>query len=100
MGEDDEVSVGLMAFNEAMDCFDTTKNISFISFAETVIKRRLIDYFRKESTVSKRTVPMSSFEQEDDENTEGIQYYLEARQSVEEHQAKNIAAIPPGLVQD
>ncbi|MBU7007863.1 RNA polymerase sigma factor SigI [Phosphitispora fastidiosa] len=92
MGEDDEVSVGLMAFNEAMDCFDTTKNISFISFAETVIKRRLIDYFRKESTVSKRTVPMSSFEQADDDNVEGIHYYLEAKQSIEEHQAQNIAA--------
>ncbi len=92
MGEDDEVSVGLMAFNEAMDCFDTTKNISFISFAETVIKRRLIDYFRKESAVNKRTIPMSSFQQEDDENNEGTYYYLESRQSVEEYQAQSTAA--------
>ncbi|WP_418792245.1 RNA polymerase sigma factor SigI [Phosphitispora sp. TUW77] len=92
MGEDDEVSIGLMAFNEAMDCFDTTKNISFISFAETVIKRRLIDYFRKESTVSKRTVPISSFEPEDDNNNESTYYYLESKQSVEEYQAKSVAA--------
>ena len=92
IGQDDEVSVGLMAFNEAMDCFDTAKNISFISFAETVIKRRLIDYFRKESSVARRTVPMSSFEREDDQNNEGVYYYLEARQSVEDYHAKSIAA--------
>ncbi|PKM80953.1 MAG: RNA polymerase sigma-I factor [Firmicutes bacterium HGW-Firmicutes-14] len=91
MGEDDEVSVGLMAFNEAIDCFDTGKNSSFLSFAETVIKRRLIDHFRKESSVFRKNIPMSSFEQEDDDNQEGIQYYLEAKRSVEEFQEKSLA---------
>jgi len=92
MGEDDEVSVGLMAFNEAIDCYDTCKNSSFLGFAETVIKRRLIDYFRKESTVIKRVVPLSSFEHEDDDNPEGTYNYLESKQSVEAFQAKSIAA--------
>ncbi len=91
MGEDDEVSVGLMAFNEAIDCFDTTKKNSFLSFAETVIKRRLIDYFRKESTFGKKNVPLSSFEQDDDENADGAYYYLEAKQSVEEFKQRSIA---------
>lgn len=92
MGEDDEVSVGLMAFNEAIDCYDTDKNSSFLGFAETVIKRRLIDYFRKESTVTKRVVPLSSFEQDDDDNPEGTYYYLESKQSVEAFQEKSTAA--------
>lgn len=92
MGEDDEVSVGLMAFNEAIDCYDTGKNSSFLSFAETVIKRRLIDYFRKESTVTKRVVPLSSFEQDDDDNPEGTYYYLESKQSLEVFQEKSNAA--------
>jgi len=91
VGEDDEVSVGLMAFNEAIDCYDTGKNNSFLSFAETVIKRRLIDHFRKESVVGKKTVPLSSFQQEDDDN-ESRYYYIEAKQSIENFREKDAAA--------
>lgn len=91
MGEDDEVSVGLIAFNEAIDCFNTDKNISFLTFAETVIKRRLIDYFRKESAIGKKMVPFSSFEQEDEDRSESTFYYLESKQSVEAFQAKTSA---------
>ncbi len=92
MGEDDEASIGLMAFNEAIDCFDTGKNTSFLSFAETVIKRRLIDHFRKESALEKKVVPLSSFEEDDDDNPEGTYYYLESKQSVEQYQLKAAAA--------
>lgn len=92
IGEDDEVSVGLIAFNEAIDCFDTNKNNSFLNFAETVIKRRLIDYFRKESSVSKRNLPLSSFEQDDSDNTEGNYYYLESKKSFEAFQEKSTTA--------
>ncbi len=46
-GEDDELSIGLMAFVEAIDSYDKTKG-NFLSFAQNVIKRRLIDYYRKE----------------------------------------------------
>ncbi len=92
LGEDDEVSIGLMAFNEAIDCFDTGKNSSFLTFAETVIKRRLIDYFRKESTVERKVVPLSTFEQGDDERSDGAGYYPEARQSAAEFAEKDLAA--------
>jgi len=54
-GEDDELSIALMAFVEAINSYDNRKG-SFLSFSQNVIKRRLIDYFRKEkkhsSTVS------------------------------------------------
>lgn len=43
-GVDDELSIGLMAFNEAIDKFDGRG--SFLSFAKLVIKSRLYDYFR------------------------------------------------------
>lgn len=92
LGQDDEVSVGLMAFNEAIDCFDTTKNISFLNFAETVIRRRLIDYFRKESVIVQRNIPVSSFEQNDEDSAEGTYYYLEAKVSVEEFKEKSASA--------
>ncbi|MCG0277509.1 MAG: RNA polymerase sigma-I factor [Thermanaeromonas sp.] len=48
LGEDDEASIGLMAFNEAIDSYDPRKGISFLTLAETVIRRRIIDYFRQE----------------------------------------------------
>ena len=46
-GEDDELSIGLMAFAESIRSYDSKKG-NFLSFAQNVIKRRLIDYYRKE----------------------------------------------------
>jgi RNA polymerase sigma factor len=60
---DDQISIAMIAFNEAIDHFDETKGITFLSFAETVIKRRIIDYFRKESRNSK-TIPFSFYREE------------------------------------
>lgn len=45
---DDELSIALMAFNEAIDHFDPQGGAEFLSFTQTVIHRRLVDYFRKE----------------------------------------------------
>jgi RNA polymerase sigma factor len=65
VGRDEEVSVGLLALNEAIDRFDNGRGASFISFAEMVIKRRLIDYYRRQKGRSE--IPMSELESEDDE---------------------------------
>ena len=46
-GCDDELSIGLIAFEEAIKCYDSAKG-SFLSFAQGVINRRLIDFYRKE----------------------------------------------------
>lgn len=46
-GQDDELSIGLIAFEEAIRQYEPGKG-SFLAFAHTVIKRRLIDYYRKE----------------------------------------------------
>jgi len=45
-GEDEELSVGLMAFKEAVDSFKPGKG-KFLSFLRMVISMRLIDYYRK-----------------------------------------------------
>jgi RNA polymerase sigma factor len=45
---DDEFSVGLLAFNDAIDKFDTDKGQGFIAFAKVVITNRIIDYKRAE----------------------------------------------------
>lgn len=48
LDKDDEASVGLLAFNEAIDAY-TSKRAGFLAFAATVIKRRVIDHYRKEN---------------------------------------------------
>ncbi|HZG74631.1 MAG TPA: RNA polymerase sigma factor SigI [Paenibacillus sp.] len=63
---DDEYSIALSAFNEAIDAFDPEAGRAFLSFAETVIRRRLTDYVRKEQRHAS-SVPQSAFLTEDDE---------------------------------
>ncbi|WP_304942702.1 RNA polymerase sigma-I factor [Vallitalea guaymasensis] len=47
-GIDEELSIGLIAFNEAIDKYEKDKG-SFLTFSKIVISRRLIDYQRKNS---------------------------------------------------
>jgi RNA polymerase sigma factor len=76
--EDDELSIGLIAFNEAIEKYAPHKGGSFISFAELLIKRRLIDYIRKEARV--RDIVLHT--DEDDENA--VQTYLDTKLSIDE----------------
>lgn len=70
MGEDDEVSIALLAFNEALDKYDCRQPTSFFSFAQAVIKRRIIDYFRKNS--GNKDIPWSSLVSESCEDSETV----------------------------
>lgn len=45
---DDQWSIALSAFHEAINSYDFDKG-AFLSFAETVIRRRIYDYVRKQS---------------------------------------------------
>lgn len=63
----DEYSIGLIAFNEAIDKFDSNKSLNafnFFSFAEQIIKRRIIDYIRFVSKRSKE-IPFSYLEEKE-----------------------------------
>jgi len=83
---DDEFAIALSAFNEAIDQFSPTAGRSFLGFAETVIRRRLIDYVRKEQRHAK-SVPWSAFDAEDEdafganpiENAEAMAGYEQER---------------------
>ncbi|WP_060681581.1 RNA polymerase sigma factor SigI [Virgibacillus halodenitrificans] len=44
--KDDEFSIGLSAFNEAILSYSPDKGSSFLSFANLVVKRKVIDYIR------------------------------------------------------
>jgi len=56
--QDDEFSIAVIAFNDAVNKYDISKG-KFLNFATVIIRNRLIDYMRKEvkSTVA---IPFSS----------------------------------------
>lgn len=62
---DDAFSIAMLAFNEAITEFNEEK-ASFLGFAETVIKRRLTDYLRKEYR-HRNVVSISSLRDENEE---------------------------------
>lgn len=70
---DDEWSIALMAFNEAVQSYDESKG-SFRALAAVVIKRRILDYLRSESRFDGETsVTPNAFEGElDEEEASGI----------------------------
>lgn len=67
---DDEISIGLMAIDQAIDTYNPCVGTSFIGYAEIIIKRRLIDYYRREQRHNK-AILFSSLAGTD--NEDGIQ---------------------------
>lgn len=65
----EEFSIGLIAFNSAIDDYSEEKNPSFLKFAELVINRRLINYINKERK-NQNTYPFSYFEDKNDSTLE------------------------------
>ncbi|NLM43982.1 MAG: RNA polymerase sigma-I factor [Clostridiales bacterium] len=86
-GDSDELSIGLLAFNEAIDRYDVERSKSFLTFAERVIKNRLIDFYRKEKK-NGDTVPISYlnqlYESENIEERFFADYSQQDRQDVSE----------------
>ncbi|MFB6364379.1 RNA polymerase sigma factor SigI [Paenibacillus elgii] len=80
---DDEFSIALGAFNEAINQFSPQAGRSFLGFSEQVIRRRLIDYVRKEQRFSQQ-IPYSTFEVEDEEDN--IVNPVEIHQAVEQYE--------------
>lgn len=47
-GRDEELSEALIAFNEAVEHYDEERQVPFLAYARVLIKRRLIDFFRRQ----------------------------------------------------
>jgi len=84
---DDEFSVALLAFNEAINQYSIDAGGTFFSFAETVIRRRLIDHLRKESR-HQTQIPLSSFEVEDED--QHLVNPIEIHQSIERYEQEKL----------
>ncbi|MEW5935135.1 MAG: sigma factor, partial [Bacillota bacterium] len=62
----EEAATALLALNEAIDSYRPDRGVSFLAFCAAVIKRRLIDHYRRQSR-SAREVPLSALEEENEE---------------------------------
>ncbi len=81
-GKDDELSIAMLAFVEAIRTFDQSKG-NFFSFSRNVIKRRLIDYYRSENRHNK-VISLHVYMDEQDEefdlsSGEAVQAYSEQK---------------------
>jgi RNA polymerase sigma factor len=83
---DDELSIAMAAFVEAIDSFDSSKG-NFFTFARNVIKRRLIDYYRSERRHSNVISLNLYMEQRDEE------YDLSSEEAVRNYSDQRLAEL-------
>ena len=86
--QDDEYSVAMFAFHEAIEHYELGKNASFLTFAHLLIRRKLIDFIRKESRRKEIVLGQIPHENEDHQDTFDI---LESSHSFEQFTAKQQA---------
>jgi len=82
---DDEVSIGMLAVNQAIDTFKIEGGTSFFNYAEILIKRRLIDFYRREQRFGK-AIPFSSLGGEMPEENDNVINLIEHKQALSEYQ--------------
>lgn len=82
---DDEFSIGLIAFNEAIEKFSSDKGNSLLSFADILIKRKVIDYIRQQARAP-QTVSVN-FESEYLEE-EAVRSTIEDEISIEDYRKR------------
>ena len=87
-GQDEELSIGLMAFDEAIIHYDQQKG-SFLSFAQNIIKKRLIDYYRKEKKHQKLTY-ISEYATEENDGEEIFDYVITAEEAQNKYEQEEI----------
>ncbi|WP_425464020.1 RNA polymerase sigma-I factor [Oceanobacillus piezotolerans] len=84
---DEEFSIGLTAFNEAIFSFNSEKGSSFLSFAKLVIKRKIIDYIRANKKIPQVVSLDENYDNEQMENPAEItvskEKYMEKRHRME-----------------
>jgi RNA polymerase sigma factor len=83
---DEEFSVAMNGFHEAVMAFNPDENASLKTFAHLIIKRRLIDYIRKEKTRKDNVVLLYESESTED-------HFLMDHQAMEFYSKEKIAAV-------
>ena len=81
---DDEFSIGLIAFNDAIQKYRSEKGNSLLSFSEVLIKRRVIDYIRSQSKYQDLSFDIHHQDDEVDRESNSIDAML----SIEDYKKK------------
>lgn len=87
--QDDEFSVSLHAFHEAILKYETDKNASFLTFAHLLIRRKLIDHIRKEVRVKEVSFGMAGPNGDETnlltkyEQSSSIEHYIDEQRASE-----------------
>ena len=79
----EELSIGLLAFNEAIERYEPSKGASFLTYAHLVISSRVKDHFRKNSS-------QDEFVSFDDVSEEGIHQMTDVHMDDKNDIAKEI----------
>lgn len=87
-GQDEELSIALMAFDEAIINYDQQKG-NFLSFAQNIIRKRLIDYYRKEKKHQVVTY-MNEYYTEDVDSEEVFDYVIAAEEAQNKYYQEEI----------
>jgi RNA polymerase sigma factor len=82
---DDEFSIGLIAFNESIEKFTPEKGKSLLSFAEVIIKRRVIDFIRKHTKEKNVSLDIGDYSNQDEMGASALENEL----SLEQYYKKN-----------
>jgi len=82
---DDEFSIGLIAFNDAIQNYNEEKGTSLFNFAEVIIKNRVIDYIRKQSKYQQSTLLYNTNETVEEDTATN---YIENTLSIDNYQIK------------
>lgn len=83
---DDEVSIGLLAFNEALDRYDAGRGVPFKAFARLIIKSRVTDFLRRENRHTSHSG--ISLDQGEDYKTTSIENWQAWERHLEEEAAR------------
>ncbi|WP_332236958.1 RNA polymerase sigma-I factor [Sporolactobacillus sp. KGMB 08714] len=81
----DEFSVGMVAFNEAINQYQKGQGSKFLTFADMVIRRRIIDFIRKESR-QMRNIYLDQTEPGDENGME--ESFVEQRAAIDYYEEK------------
>jgi len=81
----DEFSIGLFAFNEAINQYKKGQGSKFLTFADMVIRRRMIDFIRKEARQGK-DMYLDQIDTEDE--VQHGESYLEQKVALEHFEEK------------
>lgn len=85
--EDDEFSVAMAAFDEAIMQFSKEKGSSFLSFADLVIRRRVIDYIRKQARHQGQLSLEYPGEKEEESSLSSLEVVISLQQYEIDHEA-------------